>query len=417
MSRSDCLNATFGTTFKAKRWLSLDGCGVICIILSFSLHIYALVQLATRLIRYNATAQILFGSLYVPSFILAVASLFMAWMTNPGAVPLGARPLNVLDPDLESAQEGFTRDVTTGEVIRLNMPRGIRRCHKCNDNYKPTRAHHDSVTGRCIVKMDHYCPWVCNAIGALNHKFFLLFLLYTFITSIVSIILIAMGAIECGIALETSKPNKVTSSYSAAKAAFEVGYAQFNGENDQTMPPGCDRILSPHVMMLFIVSVTFFVFTLCMILEQKDVVLTNKGKIARMKIRAGKAEEHELGRVTNDFNEVFGGDSPYFAYHWLLPIPIWFPEGMRDVVLGYEWDETYSNIFETPDASTASTTNTDERGALTPIPTQVNRPLVDESREHVPTIHEEPETSVTKANETDKKNGEDDEKVNLLKLD
>lgn len=34
--------------------------------------------------------------------------------------------------------------------------RGIRRCRKCNDNYKPPRAHHDSVTGRCIVKFDHF---------------------------------------------------------------------------------------------------------------------------------------------------------------------------------------------------------------------------------------------------------------------
>ena len=37
------------------------------------------------------------------------------------------------------------------------------------------------MTGRCIVKLDHYCPWTNNAIGVRNHKFFLLFIWYTFV--------------------------------------------------------------------------------------------------------------------------------------------------------------------------------------------------------------------------------------------
>jgi hypothetical protein len=47
---------------------------------------------------------------------------------------------------------------SSGEVAESNgrRDRAIRRCHKCNDNFKAPRAHHDSVTGRCIVKFDHY---------------------------------------------------------------------------------------------------------------------------------------------------------------------------------------------------------------------------------------------------------------------
>ena len=68
---------------------------------------------------------------------------------------------------------GEDEDVVTerdGARGGLRRRRGVRRCGKCDDNYKPGRAHHDSVTGRCVVKMDHFCPWVGNAVGIMNHK-------------------------------------------------------------------------------------------------------------------------------------------------------------------------------------------------------------------------------------------------------
>ncbi len=34
-----------------------------------------------------------------------------------------------------------------------------RYCRKCQA-WKPPRAHHDSMTGRCVLRMDHYCMWV-----------------------------------------------------------------------------------------------------------------------------------------------------------------------------------------------------------------------------------------------------------------
>jgi len=52
-----------------------------------------------------------------------------------------------------------------------------RFCRTCNI-VKPMRAHHCSICKRCVLKMDHHCPWVNNCVGWKNHKHFLLFLFY-----------------------------------------------------------------------------------------------------------------------------------------------------------------------------------------------------------------------------------------------
>ncbi|RYH17586.1 hypothetical protein EON65_28370 [archaeon] len=66
-------------------------------------------------------------------------------ITNPGAVPKFARPLS---DDTEESDY---------EQSEARIEQFKKFCRKCKA-FKPKRAHHCSICGRCIVKMDHHCP-------------------------------------------------------------------------------------------------------------------------------------------------------------------------------------------------------------------------------------------------------------------
>lgn len=55
-----------------------------------------------------------------------------------------------------------------------------RYCNKCNV-WKPDRAHHCLLEERCVLRMDHYCPWFGCTIGFFNHKFFIQELFYVWV--------------------------------------------------------------------------------------------------------------------------------------------------------------------------------------------------------------------------------------------
>lgn len=75
--------------------------------------------------------------------------LLLVVCRDPGYVPQGDESLRKDPPP-----EFWMKDVFVCD------PNGIPIwCSYCM-NWKPDRAHHNQDVGRCIKKMDHFCPWV-----------------------------------------------------------------------------------------------------------------------------------------------------------------------------------------------------------------------------------------------------------------
>jgi hypothetical protein len=110
------------------------------------------------------------SALGVLFYLLLNWSYTTAVFTDPGT------PLKLRDGYSHlPSQEGGDVHYTSFTVKASDG--GVRFCNKCQSK-KPDRAHHCSSCKRCVLKMDHHCPWLATCVGLRNYKPFLLFLVY-----------------------------------------------------------------------------------------------------------------------------------------------------------------------------------------------------------------------------------------------
>lgn len=188
----------------------------------------------------------------------------------------------------------------------------------------------------------------------MNHKFFVLFVGYTLVCCLLTLVLIVLRFIRCGFVVSDSSDDPYPSNSNNSSSPQEANWhSNSSGENPNRrfmseegstfVYPGCDGLYSNYwVIGLLVVAVVFMIFTCCMLCEQLEAIETNTGKIARMKLKIGQGGT-ELERVTHECNEMFGGRTKEVAWHWFLPLPVRYPDGLEKVILGYEWDPTFGD--------------------------------------------------------------------------
>ncbi|XP_050531682.1 palmitoyltransferase ZDHHC6-like [Daktulosphaira vitifoliae] len=101
--------------------------------------------------------QILLLTLFFISFSCYLKSVFI----GPGFLPLKWKP------DYEEDQEY------------------LQFCKIC-EGFKAPRVHHCHKCNRCVLKMDHHCPWLNTCVGFANYPYFITFIFFSIVAAIQS---------------------------------------------------------------------------------------------------------------------------------------------------------------------------------------------------------------------------------------
>ncbi|KAF2431391.1 hypothetical protein EJ08DRAFT_185805 [Tothia fuscella] len=180
------------TALAAERWiarsippflLGITGYSIYVVVYSLSIDYLLLESLKT-----SAAIAILvvYFTLFLP-YIFAFIRL-LSTMADPGYIPIIHSKSKSKEKALWLDRDG----VLEGTVL---PPRGIERfyakdaficdarglpkfCDRGCYNWKPARTHHCSQVGRCVRRMDHFCPWVGGVVAEGNTNFFIQFTFY-----------------------------------------------------------------------------------------------------------------------------------------------------------------------------------------------------------------------------------------------
>lgn len=104
----------------------------------------------------NSIGGFLHQTIFLMLSAITSFNFLMSSLNGPGYLPLKWRPK-------DSKHEKF-----------------LQFCQVCQ-GFKAPRSHHCRKCGRCIMKMDHHCPWINNCVGWNNHMAFTSFLAFAVI--------------------------------------------------------------------------------------------------------------------------------------------------------------------------------------------------------------------------------------------
>jgi ribosomal protein L40E len=339
--------------------------------------------------------------------------------TDPGAVPPDAKPLDyedeveqqqqqqqLLDPsaspdEVEKLLSTCTTTTTTSPSQQhlqqlQQQQRQLRLCRRCKA-FKPQRAHHCSVCGRCIIKMDHHCPWINNCCAIGNHKYFLLFVFYTFLSCVYSLSLVMLRFATCMGGHQHYHYHHYSNNniYQLRQQEAPAPLSPDGPQQQQHQHLHFHNSPSPqcldqpshllYMLGLLIEALLFGMFTSCMMCDQASVVNTRMTHIDRLKqgsffewkssgatapTLSGLAEVFGIGGSSSSSSKKGGTTSssgsnadPFssFRLDWLSPWGKVCWDGFEQEIMGFcrpASSSSSSSTIEMRETTTTTTTST-----------------------------------------------------------
>jgi len=161
---------------------------VVCVIIAIPYYIYVFIN--CKILLADEAPGPMFGviclSIHHVLIFFLLWSFAMSISVDPGRVPewyarlemerqgmhVPSKMMMIEDNEYKQLAED-----AQGGSIEKKLDGSGRWCRKCI-KVKPDRCHHCRVCQRCVLKMDHHCPWINNCVGYYNYKFFFLFITY-----------------------------------------------------------------------------------------------------------------------------------------------------------------------------------------------------------------------------------------------
>eukprot|EP00397_Hematodinium_sp_SG-2012_P036482 GEMP01039387.1.p1 GENE.GEMP01039387.1~~GEMP01039387.1.p1 ORF type:complete len:288 (+),score=37.20 GEMP01039387.1:32-865(+) len=274
-------------------WLIIEPCGILCVMLLYILLFFSDGVITFGVIlTWDNVAALPYCALYQVLVALTIWAHLRCMLSDPGAVPKDATELVALDIENQKI------------------------CKKCNAS-KPARAHHCSICKRCIMKMDHHCPWVNNCVAEYNQKHFLLFLLYVFALSSSTICLLLIRIFNCNGDHQRVYRGPLDEQDPDARR----GTGFLRPRRGSRFYCGVSQSIMLMGMMVFFIGLLFGLFTLAMLCDQISSLMQNQTTIEQLQNAPPKPRSFRAA-----LQDVCGGT---FTWRWLFPFPI--KKSMRDV--------------------------------------------------------------------------------------
>ena len=165
--------------------------------------------------------------------------------------------------------------------IMAKFPEGLewlivwRYCRKCK-GIRPPRTHHCSISGKCVLRMDHYCPWVGNCVGMYNHKHFIMFLVHAVMGNITAFSIITINVMQ----------------NSFRKATGTMGF-----------------------LMLYILSFTLFLALISFFGMHLYFIMTNSSSIEANALLKVNPFRHKRTKLQN-MKDILGNNPRYWFFPW-----------------------------------------------------------------------------------------------------